>query len=190
MKVILLQDIYKTGVTGEIVEVADGYARNYLIPTGRAIQATKKTIKAHERLTKQVEARRAAYEKKQNEVARIIDGTELLFEKRAASTGKLFGSVTTQEIAEELLRVTGVDINRRRISSQGLREVGKHEVTVRIGTEIQPVLHIIVLREGQMQEFLAKRQAEAAAQAAAAATEAVPTEAAQQAVQAAQQTGS
>lgn len=159
MKVILLQDIYKTGVAGEVVEVADGYARNYLIPTGRAIQATKKTVKTHEKLTKHVEARRAAYEKKQNEVARLINGTELFFEKRAASTGKLFGSVTTQEIAEALLKATGVDINRRRISSQGLREVGKHEVLVRIGTEAQPILNITVLREGELAEFLAKREA-------------------------------
>jgi large subunit ribosomal protein L9 len=161
MKIILLQDIYKTGVAGEVVDVADGYARNYLIPSGRAIQATKKTVKTHERLTKHVEARRAAYEKKQNDVARIINGTELFFEKRAASTGKLFGSVTTQEIAEALLKATGVDINRRRISSQGLREVGKHNVIVRIGTEGQPVLQVIVLREGELAEFLSKREAAA-----------------------------
>lgn len=169
MKVILLQDIYKHGVTGEIIDVADGFARNYLIPTGRALQANKGSIKSHQRLLQQVEARRAQYEQRVNEVARLINGTELIFERRAAATGKLFGSVTTQEIADELLKVTGIDINRRRITVQGVREVGHHVIPVRLGTEISPVLNVIVLREGELVEFLAKRKA---AEAAANATEA------------------
>ena len=65
---------------------------------------------------------------------------ELIFGRRAASTGKLFGSVTTQEIADELDRVTSVDINRRRISQQSLREVGTHQVAVRLGNELSPTL--------------------------------------------------
>ncbi len=170
MKVILLQDVYKHGVTGEIIDVADGFARNYLIPTGRALQATKGAIKSHQRLLQQVEARRAQYEKRVNEVARLIDGTELLFERRAAATGKLFGSVTTQEMADELMRVTGIDINRRRITVQGIREVGHHVVPVRLGTEITPVLNVIVLREGELADFLAKRKAAEEASAASAET--------------------
>jgi len=159
MKVILLQDIYKHGVAGEVVDVADGFARNYLIPRKMAVQATKSALKGHKALTERVEARRAQYENKLNEVARQIDGTELIFERRAASTGKLFGSVTNQEIADALLKATSIDINRRRISQQNIRELGTHEVTVRFGTEITPVLSVIIVREGELQDFLRAREA-------------------------------
>ena len=93
-----------------------------------------------------------------NELAHQIDGVELIFGRRAASTGKLFGSVTTQEIADELDRVTSVDINRRRISQQSLREVGTHQVPVRLGTEIAPTLTITIVPEDDLAEFLAARE--------------------------------
>lgn len=161
MKVILLQDIYKQGVAGEIVSVADGFARNYLIPRGMAKAATTAAIEAHTELMEKVEARRAQYENMLNELARQIDGTELIFERRAASTGTLFGSVTTQDIADALDEATGVDINRRRISQQSLRELGEYKVSVRLGSEEAPVLNVIIVREGELQEFLAAREAAA-----------------------------
>ncbi|MCA9893722.1 MAG: 50S ribosomal protein L9 [Anaerolineae bacterium] len=159
MKVILLQDIYKHGVAGEVVDVANGFARNYLIPRKMAVQATKNSLRAHKKLTERVEARRAQYDNMLNEVARQIDGAEIIFERRAASTGKLFGSVTNQEMADELLAVTGVDINRRRISIQNIRELGTHAVPVRIGTDVNPNITAIVIREGELAEFLAAREA-------------------------------
>lgn len=159
MKVILLQDIYKQGVAGEVVDVADGYARNYLIPRGMARKASKGALKSHKKLMQQVEARRADYENMLNDVARQIDGTELIFERRASPTGTLYGSVTTQEIADSLLDATGVDINRRRVSQQPIRELGKFEIPVRIGNEISPMLSVIVVRQGELQEFLDAREA-------------------------------
>ncbi|MGB1285914.1 MAG: 50S ribosomal protein L9 [Aggregatilineales bacterium] len=163
MQVILLQDIYKHGVAGEVVKVADGFARNFLIPRKMAVRATKVAMAEHEALQAQVEARRAQYEDKVNEVARAMDGVELFFERRAASTGKLFGSVTTTEIADELETKTGLDINRRRISQHGLRELGTHRVPVRIGTEESPELVITIVREGELREFLVERERAAAA---------------------------
>lgn len=163
MKIILLRDIYKHGVAGEVVTVADGFARNYLIPRGMAKQATNTVLKSHERLMQQVAARRATYENMLNDLARQINGVELLFERRAASTGSLFGSVTTQDIADALMAKTGVDINRRRISQQSLREIGEYTIPVRLGSEISPVLHVVIMREGEMDEFLAARAAKARA---------------------------
>lgn len=158
MKVIMLQDVYKTGIAGEIVDVADGFARNYLIPRGMAKAATKGALKSHENLMEQVEARRSSYENMLNALARKIDGVELIFERRASPTGTLYGSVTTQEIADALLEKTGdVDINRRRISQQAIRELGEFDVPVRLGSEIAPVLHIVVVREGELEEFLKLR---------------------------------
>ena len=159
MKVILLQDIYKHGVAGEVVDVANGFARNFLIPRKMAVQATKNALRAHKKLTERVEARRAQYDNMLNDVARQVDGAEIIFERRAASTGKLFGSVTNQEMADELLEVTGVDINRRRISIQNIRELGTHDVPVRIGTDITPSITVTVIREGELAEFLAAREA-------------------------------
>ncbi|MCA9890877.1 MAG: 50S ribosomal protein L9, partial [Anaerolineae bacterium] len=78
MKVILLQDIYKHGVAGEVVDVANGFARNYLIPRKMAVQATKNSLRAHKKLTERVEARRAQYDNMLNEVARQIDGAEII----------------------------------------------------------------------------------------------------------------
>jgi large subunit ribosomal protein L9 len=157
MQVILLQDLYKHGVTGEVVQVADGFARNYLIPRKMAVQATASALRQTETIRENVEARKAQYNNMLNELARQIDNVELIFGRRAASTGKLFGSVTTQEIADELDRVTSVDINRRRISQQSLREVGTHRVPVRLGNEISPTLTITIVPEDDLPEFLAAR---------------------------------
>jgi large subunit ribosomal protein L9 len=159
MKVILLDYVYKHGVAGEVINVADGFARNFLIPTNLAVKATPGALKRAAGLREQAVARRAALENRLNELAKIIDGVELFFERRAASTGKLFGSVTTQEIADALMEETEVDINRRRISQQPLREIGTHEVPVRLGTETSPVLKVTIVREGELVEYLRKRKA-------------------------------
>ena len=158
MQVILLQDLYKHGVAGEVVKVADGFARNFLIPRKMAVPATTSALRQTETIRQNVEARKAQYNNMLNDLARQIDGRELIFGRRAASTGKLFGSVTTQEIADELDRVTSVDINRRRISQQSLREVGTHQVAVRLGTEIAPSLKITIVPEDDLPEFLAARE--------------------------------
>lgn len=172
MKVILLNYVYKHGVAGEVIDVADGFARNYLIPRNLAVKATETELKRAKRLRERAASERAELEKKLNDLGRQIDGVELIFGRRAAATGKLFGSVTTQEIADELLRVTGVDINRRRVSQQPLREIGTHRVPVRLGTEVSPELKITIVREEELNDFLAKRRAAAEAAAAAESMEA------------------
>jgi large subunit ribosomal protein L9 len=161
MRVILLDYVYKHGVAGEVIDVADGFARNFLIPKGLAVKATETELKRASKLREQAAAKRAALENHMNELARIIDGVEVVFGRRAASTGKLFGSVTSQDIADALLETTGVDINRRRISQQGVRELGTHDVTVRLGNEIAPIIKVTVVREDELVEFLAAREAQA-----------------------------
>lgn len=157
MKIVLLADVYKHGVAGEVIEVADGFARNWLIPQKLAAKATAKELQQLEELRSQAEARKAALEGRLNDLARQIDGVELFFGRRASPTGKLFGSVTTAEIAEELDKVTGIDINRRRISQIPLRELGTHEVPVRLGSEISPNLKVTVIREEEFNRFMEAR---------------------------------
>lgn len=159
MKLLLLSDVYKQGVAGEIVDVADGYGRNYLIPKKLAVKATPGELKKAEGLRATAAARKAEQENRLNELARQIDGVELVFGRRAANTGKLFGSVTTSDIAEALVAKTGIDINRRRISQQALREVGTFHVPVRLGSEMSPTLKIVVVREDELADYLAGNKA-------------------------------
>src|SRR5215218_4681590 len=111
MKVILLSDVYKHGVAGEVIEVADGFARNWLLPKKLAQKATPAALKQANNLLVQATARRSALDERLNELGRQIDGVELFFGRRASPTGKLFGSVTTTEIADALNEKTGIDIN-------------------------------------------------------------------------------
>lgn len=159
MKVILLADVYKHGVAGEVIEVADGFARNWLLPQKLAQKASPGALRQAERLRSQATARRAELDHRLNDLARQIDGVELFFGRRASPTGKLFGSVTTSEIAEALNEKTGIDINRRRISQMTLREVGTHEVPVRLGNEISPVLKVTVIRQEEFAGFMARLEA-------------------------------
>ena len=159
MKVILLADVYKHGVAGEVINVSDGFARNWLLPKNLARKATPGALHQAETLRSQAVARKAALDQRLNELARQIDGVELFFGRRASPTGKLFGSVTTSEIAEALNQKTGIDINRRRISQTALREIGTHEVPVRLGSESSPVLRVTILREEEFANFMARRAA-------------------------------
>lgn len=173
MKVILLADVYNHGVAGEVIEVADGFARNWLIPKQLAKKATAHALKEAETLRSQAEARKAALENRLNDLARQIDGVELVFGRRASPTGKLFGSVTTTEIAEALNEKTGIDINRRRISQVPLREIGTHDVPVRLGSEISPTLKVTIVREEEYANYLAQQsEAEAPQNVVEAVTEA------------------
>ena len=155
MKLLLLSDVYKQGVAGEVVDVADGYGRNYLIPKKLAVRATAGELKKAEGLRATAAARKAELESRLNDLARQIDGVELVFGRRAANTGKLFGSVTTTDLAEALNAKSGIDINRRRISQQALREIGTFYVPVRLGTEMSPTLKVVVVREDELADYLA-----------------------------------
>jgi len=174
MKIILLADVYKHGVAGEMVEVADGFARNWLIPKKLAVKASKGEMEKLEELRSQSDMRKAALEGRLNDLGRQIDGVELFFGRRASPTGKLFGSVTTTEIADALNKVTGIDINRRRISQTVLREIGTHSVPVRLGTEVSPELKITIVREEEFDRYVANRAAQAEAAKNAPAADALP----------------
>lgn len=155
MKVILKEYVYKHGVAGDVVNVADGFARNYLIPRGLAIKATPGTLRENQHLIEQANKNRERLRQMEDEAAIKIDGAELVFGVKAGKNNKLYGSITTRDISEKLLEKTGVDVNRRRISERPLRELGVHEIPVRLGHAVSPVLRIIVLREEEVADYLA-----------------------------------
>jgi large subunit ribosomal protein L9 len=162
VKVILTEYIYKHGVAGEIVDVADGFARNWLIPKKMAIPATKKNLEQLEDLRQKATENRAIITQRINEASNQINGVELVFGMKAGSNNKLYGSITSQMIKDELLKKTGIDINRRRISERAIRELGRYEVPVRMG-EVSPVLSIVVVREEEVQNYFAQKAAAEAA---------------------------
>lgn len=155
MKVILREYVYKHGVAGDVVNVADGFARNYLIPRGLAIKASPGTLRENQHLIEQASKNRERLRQMENEVAIKIDGVELVFGVKAGKNNKLYGSITTRDIQEKLLEKTGVDVNRRRISERPLRELGMHEIPVHMGQHVSPILRVAVIREEEVADYLA-----------------------------------
>jgi large subunit ribosomal protein L9 len=149
MKVLLLKDVYKLGRAGEVKRVADGYGRNYLLPQGLAVLATEGALKQAERIRAEAAARRSALNEEMSVIAERIQGLRLTFPARASETGKLYGSVTTQMLAEAISRKAGVEISRRQIDSQPLRSLGEHTVHVRLTMDLIPEVKVIVHREGE-----------------------------------------
>jgi len=160
MKVILKEYVYKHGVAGDIVNVSNGFARNYLIPRKLAVKATPKALDENESLLAQSAMRRNELNEQLVKVANQIDGTELVFGRKAGTNGKLYGSVTTTDIADALLEKTGVDINRRRISEKVLRELGTFDIPVRMGNDLNPMLKVTVVREEDLAVYLSEINAE------------------------------
>ncbi len=149
MKVLLLQDVYKLGRAGDVKKVANGYGRNYLIPQGLAVLATPGALKQAERIRARAEEQRAILNKEMGAVAEKLTDVVLSFPMRASQTGKLYGSVTTQMIAEAISEKTGVEISRRQIDTQPLRMLGEYEVNVRLTVDLIPSIKVIVYREGE-----------------------------------------
>lgn len=144
MKVLLQKDVDNLGYAGEVHDVADGYGRNYLIPRGLAVKATPGVLKQAAAWRARAEMRRAE-QRKQNEVLfEKINGMRLNFHARAGEGGRLYGSVTMIDIAEQLNERLGADVDRRKFDSQPLRDLGEHTVTVHLDREFHPQIHVSI----------------------------------------------
>jgi large subunit ribosomal protein L9 len=149
MKVLLLKDVYKLGRAGDVKRVADGYGRNYLLPQGMAVLATTEALRMTDRIREKANEQRAIINKEMDAVAKQISGLTLVFPARASETGKLYGSVTTQMIADAIKSKSGVEIARRQIDSQPLRMLGEYKVHIRLTVDLIPTIDVIVHREGE-----------------------------------------
>jgi large subunit ribosomal protein L9 len=165
MKVLLLKDVYNLGRAGEIKKVANGYGRNYLIPQGLAVLATPGALSQAERIKAEADKRRTLLNEEMSGVAEKVADLQLLFAARAGETGKLYGSITTQMIADELTEKLEVQITKRQVDSQPLRLLGMHNVKVRLTIDIIPEFSVVIYREGEAPEnymIAAEELAEAA----------------------------
>jgi large subunit ribosomal protein L9 len=173
MQVILLKDVEKLGLRGDVVDVARGYARNYLLPRKLAENATPARVAELDR----VDAARAKHEARNaeqaQEIAELLGKTVLRFEVKAGPTGSLFGSVTPSDIADEIWRTRKVRVDRRKIAIDPLKRIGRFTVPIELFQDVQVEVKTLVVPEGgdlpPEEELAAIEAAEAEAAAAEAA---------------------
>ena len=169
MEVILLSDVEKLGLRGEVVNVARGYARNYLLPRRLAEPATPGRV-AELRKREELRARHEAKSFEQaREIADRLEQTELRFEVKAGPTGSLFGSVTPTDIADELWRTQKVRVDRRKIGTETIKRIGRYSIPIELFTDVAVEVRTLVIPEGGElppdEELAAMEEAEAAAAA-------------------------
>lgn len=147
MEVVLKEDIPNLGQMGEIVRVRDGYARNYLVPRGLVVVANKKTLKALEHEKRVIAQRRERLVKQAHGVSEQLSGLTLDFPVKVGEEGRLFGSVTNQDI-EKALQAKGVQVERRRIVlPEPIKTVGEYEVPVRLGPDVVANVKVMVFSD-------------------------------------------
>jgi large subunit ribosomal protein L9 len=145
MKVILQKPVDKLGVPGDVVDVADGYARNYLMPRGLAVKASKGGVKHVESLKRAHTTKVSQAHAEAQEVADRLTASPIKVRARVGEEGRLFGSVTAAEVAEEIERQTGVKVDRRDVRlDEPIRSVGVHQVTVHLFTDVDPAVPVEV----------------------------------------------
>jgi len=145
MKVILLQDIPGTGKKNQILNVSDGYARNFLFPKKWAMEATQAAVREIERRDEQERAKEAARRQEAEELAAKLKGKVILLQEKSGEKGRLYGSVTGQEIADALNAQHGIVLDKRRIElAEPIRTVGDSEITVSLysGVKIQMTVRV------------------------------------------------
>ncbi len=147
MQVILREDVDNVGKIGDLVKVADGYARNYLVPKKKAIEATPKNLRAMEHAKKMVADRVRKLKKEAAADADRIKALTLTIKAKAGEEGKLFGSVTSMDIAEAA-KAQGVIIDKRRISlEEPIKRLGEFTVPVKLHTDVVADLKVTVVSE-------------------------------------------
>ena len=149
MEIILLNDVEKVGFRGEVVSVADGYARNYLIPRRLAERATPAKV-AEARRRDELRARQEARTAEQaQEIADILTKTVLRFEVNAGPTGALFGSVTSGDVADEIWRVRKIRVDRRKVGlEESIKRIGRYEVPIHLFEGVEVGVKTMVVPEG------------------------------------------
>ena len=148
MKVLLIQDVDKLGSAGDVKEVSGGYGRNYLMPKGLAVLATRGQVKQAEERLAQQRKRTDAARKDAEVLAARISGQTLRFTARVGELDRLYGSITSADIAEKILSQTGVEIDRRKIDlDESIKRIGIYPIKIRLLTGLEPLVNVVV--EGQ-----------------------------------------
>ena len=148
MDVILLKDVEKVGLRGDVVSVARGYARNFLFPRSLAEEATAARVAELRKRDAQRTRHEAKTADEANEIAAKLGKTELRFEVKAGPTGSLFGSVTPTDIADELWKTAKVRVDRRKIGVDNIKRIGRYEVPIELFQDVRVDVKTVVVPEG------------------------------------------
>ena len=150
MKVIFNENVKDHGKKGEMKNVSDGYARNYLIPRGLAIEATKDNLNAL-KLKEKARAKQLEIEKAQAaENAKQLEGIIVKLVAKAGGQGRLFGSITSKEISEALLEQHGLNIEKNKIvQAEPIKTFGSFEVRAKLGHEINGIINVLIVEDGK-----------------------------------------
>ena len=147
MKVILQQDVKGQGKKGQMVEVSDGYGRNFLLPRKLAVEATAENVNTMKMQDKAKAARLAEEKAQAQALAEKLKGVQVNIKARAAG-GKLFGSITNKEISEELKKQFGIDVNKSKIVlGEPIKSFGSFEVKCKLGSEVSGVIHVLAIED-------------------------------------------
>lgn len=144
MKVILLQDVKKLGKKGDVVNTSDGYARNFLFPRKLAIEANDSNMHVLNNKKEAERRQKTAEIEEAQKLAKEIQGKEILIKVKTGEQGRLFGSITGKDISEELKKKFNIDIDKKKIVVDAIRQLGTYEVEVKIYPEISTKVKVIV----------------------------------------------
>jgi large subunit ribosomal protein L9 len=146
IQVVLREDVAKLGKTGEVVKVKPGYARNFLLPRGMAALATEGNLQRIEHERKAAFARAAKLRKSLEAVAATLEGKTVHIARQAGEDGRLFGAVTTREIADAL-KAMGIEVDRKKLDAPEMRAVGVYDVVAKLGGEVSATFKVDVTRK-------------------------------------------
>jgi large subunit ribosomal protein L9 len=171
MEVILLKDVDKVGLRGEVVNVARGYARNFLLPRKLAEPATSGRVAELKRIEEQRARNEARTVEQANQIADVLRQAELSFDVKSGPTGALFGSVTTTDIADRIWADHKIRVDRKKIDTDSIRRIGRYAVPIQLFENVTVEVKTLVVPEGgelpPEEELAAMEAAEAEVQAAA-----------------------
>ena len=150
MKVVFLQDVPHVARAGDVKEVKDGYSRNYLIPKKLAVPATPAELMRLELLRQTSAHRQVRSEQEAEALAQTLKETTLVFKVRAGAKEKLYGSVTSGDIAKEIQKVTRHEVDKRKIEvGEPIRELGRHQVSIKLHKDITATVTVVVEPEAE-----------------------------------------
>ena len=148
MKVILQQDVKGQGKKGQMVEVSDGYGRNFLLPRKLAVETTAENVNTMKMQDKAKAARLAEEKAAAQALAERLEGVQVKIKARAGQGGKLFGSITSKEISEELKAQFGLDVGKSKIVlSDPIKSFGAFDVKCKLGSEVSGVINVLVIED-------------------------------------------
>jgi len=163
LKVILTKDVEKIGSFGEVLIVKDGYAKNFLIPSGVAIMATPGNLKQIDLVKKSRVKVEAKSTKEANEIAEQLNGLKLIFKVKSSSEGKMYGSITNKDIADKILSFKKIEVDRKKIELEDtIKEIGNYDINIKLYKDEKCTVNVIIEPDKKQAEAETEQEEEPA----------------------------